>query len=167
MRFMGAKASGKAGKRLDFGVFLACPTLSWDVNIMGCPGQVIITPKAGKGTGMVAKAKELAEKHGWLLGATPSVCLCSKPQKLIAAGHEAYCSLVGCHEVPLPAVRERGECRVPLQDHRPGDFERLRGHEAGLLRAGLWHGWHFCWRRQGHQGGGWAKTTCATLRSQG
>ena len=30
-------------------------------------GQVIITPKAGKGSGMVAKAKELAEKHGWFL----------------------------------------------------------------------------------------------------
>jgi len=29
--------------------------------------KVIITPKAGKGTGMVAKAKELAEKHGWFL----------------------------------------------------------------------------------------------------
>ena len=28
---------------------------------------MIITPKAGKGTGMVAKAKELAEKHGWPL----------------------------------------------------------------------------------------------------
>jgi hypothetical protein len=31
-------------------------------------GQVIITPKAGKGSGMVAKAKELAEKHGWFPG---------------------------------------------------------------------------------------------------
>ncbi len=30
--------------------------------------QVIITPKAGKGSGMVAKARELAEKHGWFLG---------------------------------------------------------------------------------------------------
>ena len=29
---------------------------------------MITTPKAGKGTGMVAKAKELAEKHGWFLG---------------------------------------------------------------------------------------------------
>jgi len=29
--------------------------------------KVIITPKAGKGTGMVVKAKELAEKHGWFL----------------------------------------------------------------------------------------------------
>ena len=29
--------------------------------------KVIITPKAGKGSGMVAKAKELAEKHGWFL----------------------------------------------------------------------------------------------------
>ena len=76
MRFMGAKAPGKAGKRLDFGVLLACPTLSWGGNWDGCPCQVIITPKAGKGTGMVAKAKELAEKHGWLLGATPSVCVC-------------------------------------------------------------------------------------------
>ena len=28
---------------------------------------VIVTPKAGKGTGMVAKAAELAEKHGWFL----------------------------------------------------------------------------------------------------
>ncbi len=27
--------------------------------------KVIVTPKAGKGTGMVEKAKELAEKHGW------------------------------------------------------------------------------------------------------
>lgn len=29
--------------------------------------KVIITPKADKGTGMVKKAKELAEKHGWFL----------------------------------------------------------------------------------------------------
>ena len=29
--------------------------------------QVILTPKEGKGTGMVEKAKELAEKHGWFL----------------------------------------------------------------------------------------------------
>ena len=29
--------------------------------------KVIVTPKAGKGTGMVAKAAELAEKHGWFL----------------------------------------------------------------------------------------------------
>lgn len=29
--------------------------------------RVIITPKADKGTGMVKKAKELAEKHGWFL----------------------------------------------------------------------------------------------------
>lgn len=27
--------------------------------------KVIVTPKAGKGTGMVEKAKELSEKHGW------------------------------------------------------------------------------------------------------
>jgi len=26
-----------------------------------------VTPKAGKGTGMVEKAAELAEKHGWFL----------------------------------------------------------------------------------------------------
>merc|ERR1712164_156277 len=36
--------------------------------IMGMLGaKVIVTPKAGKGTGMVAKAEELAEKHGWFL----------------------------------------------------------------------------------------------------
>jgi len=29
--------------------------------------KVILTPKAGKGTGMVKKASELAEKHGWFL----------------------------------------------------------------------------------------------------
>jgi cysteine synthase A len=29
--------------------------------------KVIVTPKAGKGTGMVFKAAELAEKHGWFL----------------------------------------------------------------------------------------------------
>jgi|EP00550_Attheya_septentrionalis_P001892 cysteine synthase A len=29
--------------------------------------KVIVTPKAGKGTGMVMKAAELAEKHGWFL----------------------------------------------------------------------------------------------------
>ena len=29
--------------------------------------KVIVTPKAGKGTGMVVKAAELAEKHGWFL----------------------------------------------------------------------------------------------------
>ena len=29
--------------------------------------KVIVTPKAGKGTGMVEKAKELAEKNGWFL----------------------------------------------------------------------------------------------------
>uniref|UniRef100_A0A7S1BGX0 Tryptophan synthase beta chain-like PALP domain-containing protein n=1 Tax=Corethron hystrix TaxID=216773 RepID=A0A7S1BGX0_9STRA len=29
--------------------------------------SVIVTPKAGKGTGMVEKAAELAEKHGWFL----------------------------------------------------------------------------------------------------
>lgn len=29
--------------------------------------KVIVTPKADKGTGMVRKAKELAEKHGWFL----------------------------------------------------------------------------------------------------
>jgi cysteine synthase A len=29
--------------------------------------KVIITPKSGKGTGMVKKAAELAEKHGWFL----------------------------------------------------------------------------------------------------
>ena len=29
--------------------------------------KVIVTPKAGKGTGMVAKAEELCEKHGWFL----------------------------------------------------------------------------------------------------
>ena len=29
--------------------------------------KVILTPAAGKGTGMVAKAVELAEKHGWFL----------------------------------------------------------------------------------------------------
>jgi len=29
--------------------------------------QVIVTPKAGKGKGMVDKAAELAEKHGWFL----------------------------------------------------------------------------------------------------
>lgn len=29
--------------------------------------RVIVTPKAGKGTGMVEKAAELAEKHGWFL----------------------------------------------------------------------------------------------------
>lgn len=29
--------------------------------------RVIVTPKAGKGTGMVEKAQELAEKNGWFL----------------------------------------------------------------------------------------------------
>ena len=29
--------------------------------------KVIVTPKAGKGTGMVEKAQELAEKNGWFL----------------------------------------------------------------------------------------------------
>ena len=29
--------------------------------------KVIVTPKAGKGTGMVAKAEELCAKHGWFL----------------------------------------------------------------------------------------------------
>merc|ERR1719389_714879 len=29
--------------------------------------KVIVTPKAGKGTGMVRKAEELAAKHGWFL----------------------------------------------------------------------------------------------------
>jgi len=29
--------------------------------------KVIVTPKAGKGTGMVEKASELAEEHGWFL----------------------------------------------------------------------------------------------------
>ena len=29
--------------------------------------RVIVTPKAGKGTGMVEKAKELADKNGWFL----------------------------------------------------------------------------------------------------
>src|SRR6187401_3140506 len=29
--------------------------------------KVILTPAAGRGTAMVAKAKELAEKHGWFL----------------------------------------------------------------------------------------------------
>merc|ERR1719478_1409743 len=29
--------------------------------------KVIITPKSGKGSGMVKKAKELADKHGWFL----------------------------------------------------------------------------------------------------
>merc|ERR1719148_216891 len=29
--------------------------------------KVIVTPKAGKGTGMVEKAKELAKEHGWFL----------------------------------------------------------------------------------------------------
>ena len=29
--------------------------------------KVIVTPKAGKGTGMVRKAEELAEKNGWFL----------------------------------------------------------------------------------------------------
>lgn len=29
--------------------------------------KVIVTPAAGKGTGMVAKAEELCEKHGWFL----------------------------------------------------------------------------------------------------
>ena len=29
--------------------------------------SVIVTPKAGKGTGMVEKAQELAEKNGWFL----------------------------------------------------------------------------------------------------
>ncbi len=29
--------------------------------------KVIVTPKAGKGTGMVRKAEELAKKHGWFL----------------------------------------------------------------------------------------------------
>src|SRR6201747_183419 len=29
--------------------------------------KVVITPAAGRGTGMVAKAVELAEKHGWFL----------------------------------------------------------------------------------------------------
>ena len=30
-------------------------------------GKVILTPAAARGTGMVAKARELAEKHGWFL----------------------------------------------------------------------------------------------------
>jgi cysteine synthase A len=29
--------------------------------------KVIVTPKGGKGTGMVAKAEELCAKHGWFL----------------------------------------------------------------------------------------------------
>ena len=29
--------------------------------------KVIVTPKAGKGTGMVRKAEELCAKHGWFL----------------------------------------------------------------------------------------------------
>ena len=29
--------------------------------------KVIVTPKAGKGTGMVAKAEELCAEHGWFL----------------------------------------------------------------------------------------------------
>jgi len=29
--------------------------------------KVVLTPKSGKGTGMVKKAQELAEKHGWFL----------------------------------------------------------------------------------------------------
>ncbi|CAK9055893.1 unnamed protein product [Durusdinium trenchii] len=29
--------------------------------------KVVLTPKSGKGSGMVEKAKELAEKHGWML----------------------------------------------------------------------------------------------------
>ena len=35
--------------------------------IRGLGGKVILTPAAERGTGMVRKAEELAEKHGWML----------------------------------------------------------------------------------------------------
>ena len=55
-------------------------------------GQVIITPKAGKGSGMVAKAKELAEKHGWFPGRT-QVRAGSVPNRPRFVGFEG---LLGC-----------------------------------------------------------------------
>ena len=84
------------------------------------PCQVIITPKAGKGSGMVAKAKELAEKHGWLPGAYKSRRFASAASSPPFHGNPStihanrmlgsQAGPISWHaEVPVPAVRERGK----------------------------------------------------------
>ena len=69
--------------------------------------RVILTPKSGKGTGMVEKARELAEKHGWLL--------CH--QFLGTAAQQLLRIFPGG-----PAeVRNPGECTDPLRHHWAGN----------------------------------------------
>ena len=57
--------------------------------------KVIVTPKAGKGTGMVRKAEELCAKNGWFL--------CARPRGARSLGDTRFCV--------RPPVRERGQAR--------------------------------------------------------
>ena len=141
--------------------------------------KVIVTPKAGKGTGMVAKAAELCEKHGWFLchqfeteanwkfhevrsrSSSSRVCCVAgtATSAVAAASRVAFSS-------PLFVRRRRADERVrglasarsprndggAAGDHGSGDPGRLQGQAARLLGDGLRHGRHVPRRRQGNQG---------------
>jgi cysteine synthase A len=67
MRALGAKVrvSIAAGSTTS-SLVVACRPEQWGDGRLGV-AQVILTPAAERGTGMVRKAKELADKHGWFL----------------------------------------------------------------------------------------------------
>ena len=70
MRFLGAKLAARVNtpnKTTGLHMVLHFTLLPLVFATCTALRRVILTPKSGKGTGMVEKARELAEKHGWLL----------------------------------------------------------------------------------------------------
>lgn len=102
--------------------------------------KVVLTPAAAKGSGMLAKARELAEAHGWFL--------CRQFENEANADvHSATTAreIVGLRRPGAGLFRHRTGQRRNAQGHRPhaprgvplDPDHRLRARQLALARFGL------------------------------
>ena len=97
--------------------------------------KVIVTPKAGKGTGMVRKAEELCAKHGWFL--------CHQfENEANWKFHEATTGpeIVNDFKAAGNTMTSRMEWRARISS-RCGAIARTRPHTAKQAEALLWAAW--------------------------
>jgi len=100
--------------------------------------RVVLTPAAERGSGMVRKAAELAEQHGWFLArqfenpANPAYHRQTKgPEDHVRLRRQAARYL--CHRVGQPAARDRG--RPGAQAGAPRSEDRgVRAADAQVAR---------------------------------
>ena len=94
--------------------------------------RVILTPAAEKGTGMVAKARELAEAHGWFL--VPPVR--ERGQRRDPRPHHRPRDPRRLRRPAARLLRHRRRHRRHAQRRRPGAEGRAAGDPHHRMRAG-------------------------------